>query len=182
MSSEKHSLEQNEVSVAAAQCTETNLLVEKWLHHDLDQLISRARNDPLVKKFVASALPSLIQSHQGFIGEVGNIEVCLSISLDSETGKKTLSVVTMDGDYKVQSNVPELKPRLTTSVDSEVSKLFEVFVTDFPKAVVMTNEGKPLILFQGKGKSRHFLGYLSFDEFRSAYNKKYKTLTVGVPP
>jgi len=152
-----------------------NLTVQKWLTKDYQELIQvlKGSEDPTTRLFGESSLPALLQSGQGYVGEAGDIKVCLGLTLQPETGTKTVSVICVGEEGKLTTRME--------SKDPEATLLFQAFVTDFPQALITTDEGKPLCLFKGRAKDRVFIGYLNLQEFREVTKRKYKDLTVGVP-
>lgn len=161
-----------------AQTPETRLYkskLERWLlgkYSSLTKTLSTI--DKLTSRFVQASIPALLGTCSGFVGEPGDIQICLGVNLDPSTGGKQCKLIYIGEDN-------ETKTKCETKTDQEAENLFYNFVTDFPRAIVTTDQGRPLCLYSGKNENKKFIGYLSLYNFREAKNKKCKDITVGVP-
>lgn len=126
------------------------------------------------EQFCQAGTPALFKTHTGYVAEMGDIQVCLCMSLNSTSGEVSGEVCQLD------PATGEMKVRMTKKGD-DANILFQAFVMDFPKAVLTTEDMKPLCLFKGKGKGRMFVGYLSFDEFLKTKRSGVRELSIGVP-
>ena len=155
-----------------------NAATKKWLTQDFSSIVVHVSEDAKRKEnaiqFCQAGTPALFKTHTGFVAEMGDIQVCLSMSLNATNGEVTGSVCQLNPE------TGEMTTRMEKKGD-DANLVFQAFVMDFPKAVLTTEDMKPLCLFKGKGKGRMFVGYLSFEEFLKTKRSGVKELSIGVP-
>lgn len=166
----------------------------RWLTGSETELLAHV-NAKYLDKFIEMGIPILKRFKSGFLAEMGDIEVCLLIHIES------------DGNFKTQvchiDENGQLKDRITAN-GINATQLVKSFIMDFPDATLTTSSRKPLCLFassssaftthetktldkqesQPQSQSRSlgtFQGYMNFTTFQSIIQDHSKTVSVAVP-
>ena len=163
----------------------------RWLTKSETDLLPHTHS-PLLDKFIEMGIPVLKRFKSGFLAEMGDIEVCLLIHIESDGYLKT-QVCHIDENG-------QLKDRITAN-GINATQLVKSFIMDFPDAVLTTSSRKPLCLFSSSSSafvaqetktqspdeeqpSRSlgtFQGYMNFTTFQSIIKDHSKTVSVAVP-
>ena len=123
-------------------------IIQKWLHCSAEELITLAQipadDDPepeavFLKKFLNLGIPIIYKCNTIFMGEIGDIEICLKIILDHH---KSFNVNICHLDEKDN----ELTV-VQTACDTVALQLLKAFVIHFPGAIFTTENRKPVMFF-----------------------------------
>ena len=162
-----------------------------WVGESLESLLSKAQKVPRhvqFKSFLELGLPVLRRYRSGFLAEMIDIEVCLLMHLDAEQSPLRLEVCCVN-------ETGHLDARIEVHGEN-AEELLHLFVHDFPEAVMLTAQRKPLCLFRSRSGGLpvepqsdtkvmgEFMGFLSFTSFTNAVKtnlEKGLQLTVAVP-
>jgi hypothetical protein len=163
--------------------------VERWLNHTAEELIAAAKTAKdknhfnLAERTVEAVTPTLMKMHEGYLSDVGDIQVMLYVMLDTDSHKVAASVVrqTADGD---------LEPRFSVC-DEQAHDLIAAYLCDFPDALFSVEGGIPLVLIIDVPANSRVPGFLPGERLKrhvtlnnmidAVQNKWTSKLIIAVP-
>jgi hypothetical protein len=176
----------------------TSKKTEKWLNLSVNDIIYESkfprdgRDGKFLEKFLEMGIPVLKKYKSGFMGETGDIQVCLLIHLEEDDNLKTeICHINDEGELKSRINC----------LRSDAINVIKAFSWEFPEAVFTTPSRKPLCLFTNKKDNLYkknalssaapdpkiqismgmFVGYMNFKTFKQILSVDTNQITVAVP-
>ena len=148
---------------------------ERWLSKTPSELVDGRRQYqyfPLALKTVDAVTPSLSKVGEGYLSEMGDIEVFLYVVLDNQNKRVLVSIVKPS-----ESEEKGFTP-LHTVYDEAAKDLVAAFLCDFPDALFSIEGGKPLVMFLQELKLKRFI---TLNNMIEAAQNKCKKICVAVP-
>lgn len=147
-----------------------------WLTGNYDTIMKDRVSNDVIEGFIKKSIyPSLLTTHEGNISPQGEVLHGLHIGLSVDVNNN----VHYADIYKIDDQGD--RSSILRAENDRALKLVEAFVMDFNDAVVLTQDFKPLCMFDQKTKQRVFIGYLTFANLQDAVARKLDKISIGVP-